>query len=420
MKLFDIFGLSLSHVKKSKMRSWLTIIGIVIGVAAVVAIISIGQSMEATVQSRLGSLGADLITITPGYSRASAGGHETPGGFRSAGSATINLTDKDANIIKQVPGVLYVNGIVSGRADMVLGTEKITVSISGVDTAVWRSMVTTELEAGRYLQPGDSNAVVIGYGLAHDTFLQPITLNRPITIGGKNFKVVGIFVESGGGFGGGGDNSVYMPADYARDVITENISRNTFSSIMIKVADQALVNEITSDIVQKLMASRHVNQRTRDFSVTAFATIQAQITSITQTISLFLAAIAAVSLLVGAVGIANTMFMSVMERTRQIGLLKALGATDNEVLELFLMESGLFGFVGGLIGIIFGMLISIMVTSLGLMAIGPGEGTMSTVISPQLIIFALVFSILVGIISGVVPARTAARMNPVDALRFEQ
>lgn len=419
MKLFDIFGLSLSHVKKSKMRSWLTIIGIVIGVAAVVAIISIGQSMEATVQSRLGSLGADLITVTPGYSRASAGGHEGPGGFRSSGSTTINLTDKDANIIKQVPGVLYVNGMVSGRADMLLGTEKITVSISGVDTTVWHSMVTTKLEAGRYLQPGDSNSVVIGYSLAHDTFLQPITLNRPITIGGKNFKVVGIFVESGGGFGGG-DNSVYMPADYARDVITENISRNTFSSIMIKIADQALVDNITSDIVQKLMASRHVNQRTRDFTVTAFATIQEQITSITTTISLFLAAIAAVSLLVGAVGIANTMFMSVMERTRQIGLLKALGATDNEVMELFLMESGLFGFVGGLIGIIIGMLISIMFTSLGIMAIGPGEGTMSTVISPQLLIFALVFSVLVGIISGVVPARTAAKMNPVDALRFEQ
>jgi putative ABC transport system permease protein len=419
MKLFDIFRLSLSHVKKSKMRSWLTIIGIVIGVAAVVAIISIGQSMQESVQSRLGSLGADLITVTPGYSRASSGGGGPEGGS-SAGSTTINLTDKDANMIKQVSGVLYVNGMVSGRADMILGTEKISVSISGVDTGVWRSMVTTQLEAGRYLQPGDSNAVVIGYALAHNTFLQPITLNRPVTIGGKNFKVVGIFVESGGGFGGGGDNSVYMSADYARDVITENVSRNRFTSIMVKVADKTLVNNITSDIVQKLMASRHVNQRTRDFTVTAYATIQEQITSITSTISLFLAAIAAVSLLVGAVGIANTMFMSVMERTRQIGLLKALGATDNEVMELFLMESGLFGFVGGLLGIICGMLISVIVISLGLLAIGPGEGTMSIAVSPQLLIFALAFSIFVGIISGVAPARSAAKMNPVDALRFEQ
>jgi putative ABC transport system permease protein len=413
MKIFDIFRLSLSHVKKSKMRSWLTIIGIVIGVAAVVAIISIGEGMQESVQSRLGSLGADLITVTPGYSRAERGGF---GGERGGG-AGINLTDRDLNMIKQVPGVLYANGMVSGRADMILGTEKTSVSISGVDTAVWRSMVTTQLEAGRYLQPGDSNAVVIGYSLAHTTFLQPITLNRPVTIGGKNFKVVGIFAQSGGF--GGSDNAVYMPADYARDVITENISRNTFTSIMVKVVETSLVDKITADIVQKLMASRHVNPRTMDFTVTAFATIQQQISSVMQTITLFLAAIAAVSLLVGAVGIANTMFMSVMERTRQIGLLKALGATDNEVMELFIIESGLFGFFGGIIGIIFGIFVSVMISAIGLRLMGPG-GAMNAVVTPQLIILALVFSVFVGVISGIVPARNAAKMNPVDALRFEQ
>jgi len=416
MKTFDIFRLSLSHVKKSKLRSWLTIIGIVIGVAAVVAIISIGQGMQASVQSRLGSLGADLITVTPGFSRASGGGGFDRG---SAGSATINLTDKDQNVIKQVPGVLYVNGMVSGRSDMILGTEKTSISISGIDPVVWRSMVTTQLESGRYLQPGDSNAVVIGYSLAHETFLQPITLNRPITIGGKTFKVVGIFVQSGGGFGGGGDNAVFMPADYAREVITTNVSRNTFTSIMVKVADPTLANQVAADIVTKLMPARHVNPRTRDFTVTEFAVIQQQITSVVQTISLFLAAIAAVSLLVGAVGIANTMFMSVMERTRQIGLLKALGATDNEVMKLFLLESGLFGFVGGVLGIIFGVSISVIISAVGLRTIGPG-GTMNAVVTPELLVFALAFSIFVGIISGVAPARSASKMNPVDALRFEQ
>ncbi len=416
MKILDIFRLSLSHVKKSKMRSWLTIIGIVIGVAAVVAIISIGQGMQASVEARLGSLGADLITVTPGFSRAGGGGFE---GGRGGGSATINLTDRDANTIKQVPGVLYVNGMVSGSSDIRLGTEKTSVSVSGVDTAVWRSMVTTQLESGRYLQPGDSNAVVIGNSLAHTTFLQPITLNKPITIGGRNFKVVGILVSSGGGFGGGGDNTVYMSADYARQVITTNISRNQFTSILVKVGDVSQASTIAAAITQKLLPERHVNPRTQDFTVTAFATIQQQITSVVQSISLFLAAIAAVSLLVGAVGIANTMFMSVMERTRQIGLLKALGATDNEVMELFLMESGLFGFVGGLIGIISGVLISVIISEVGLRALGPG-GAMSAVVTPQLLIFALGFSIFVGVISGVAPARSAAKMNPVDALRFEQ
>ena len=374
MKTINIFRLSLSHVKKSKLRSWLTIIGIVIGVAAVVAIVSIGEGMQENVASRLKSLGADLVTVSPGYSRASGGGGFEGG--RGGGSANINLTDRDTNAIKQVSGVLYVNGMVSGRSDMTIGTEKTSVSVTGVDPNIWRSMVTTELEAGRYLQPGDSNSVVIGYSLAHETFLDPISLNRPVTIGGKNFKVVGIFVQSGGGFGGGGDNAVYMSDDYARNVITTNVSRNVFTSIMVKVIDPNLANKVAT-------------------------------------------AIAAVSLIVGAVGIANTMFMSVMERTRQIGLLKALGATDGEVTELFLMEAGLFGFVGGIIGIITGIMISVTISAVGLRAIGPG-GTMNAVVTPQLLVFALIFSIIIGTISGVASARSAAKMNPVDALRFEQ
>ena len=415
MKTYDIFKLSLSHVRKSKMRSWLTIIGIVIGVAAIVAIISIGEGMQASVQKSLGSLGADLITVSPGYSRATSmgGGHGPNGG----GASTVNLTDKDLNAIKQVPGVLYAYGMVTGRSELILGTEKTSVSISGVDTAVWRSIVTTELESGRYLQPGDSNAVVIGYSLAHDVFLQPITQNRPITIGGKTFKVVGIFAQSGGF--GGTDNAVYMPADSARDVITETVDRNQFSSIIVKITDQNMAEKVKTDIETKLMMSRHVNSRTRDFTVTAFASIQQQISSVTQAITMFLGAIAAVSLLVGAVGIANTMFMSVMERTRQIGLLKALGATDREVMKLFLIESGLFGVVGGVIGITLGILISVLISSIGLSKMGPG-GAMTTVIPPSLIIFALAFSIIVGVLSGVMPARNAAKMNPVDALRFEQ
>lgn len=414
MKNLDIFKLSLSHVKKSKMRSWLTIIGIVIGVAAIVAIISMGAGLQASVQENLGGLGADLITVSPGFSRARGfEGH----GPQAATVSTETLSDRDLNVVKQVPGVLYTNGMVSGRSNMIIGTETTSVSISGVDTLVWRSIVTAELEAGRYLQPGDSNAVVIGYSLAHDVFSQPITQNRQIIIGGKTFKVVGIFAQSNGF--GGTDNGVFMPADASRDVITENVSRNQFTSITVKVADQSLVDEVKTDIEQKLMNSRHVNSRTQDFTVTAFASIQEQIASVTSSISMFLAAIAAVSLLVGAVGIANTMFMSVMERTRQIGLLKALGATNSEVMKLFLMESGLFGVVGGVIGVIFGILISVLVSSIGIQMMGPG-GSIKTVVSLQLIIFSLVFSTLVGVISGIVPARNAAKMNPVDALRFEQ
>lgn len=185
MRLLDIFLLSLTHVKKSRMRSWLTIIGVIIGVASVVAIISIGQGMQENMQQRLGGFGADIITVIPGYFRA-AGVHSEMHTDRSvSASSSINLTDSDYKVIKQVAGVKYVNGIVSGKADLKYDNEKTVVSVTGVDTSVWKLMDNTGIDEGRYLQVGDSNSIVVGYNLAHGTFLQPLTLNRPITIGGK-------------------------------------------------------------------------------------------------------------------------------------------------------------------------------------------------------------------------------------------
>lgn len=418
MRLLDIFLLSLSHVKKSRMRSWLTIIGVIIGVASVVAIISIGQGMQENMQERLGNFGADIITVIPGYFRAT-GVHSEMHTDRSVStSSSINLTDKDYKVVKQVPGVMYVNGIVSGKADIVYDNEKTVVSVTGVDTSVWRLMDTTGIDEGRYLQTGDSNSIVVGYNLAYGTFLQPVTLNRPLTVGGKNFRVVGILKQSGG-FGGGSDTAVYMPAEMARGVITEKVANNQFTSMVIKASDASLVESIKDDIDQKLMSSRQVNPRTKDFTVIASALIREQMSGVTQTLSLFLSAIAAVSLLVGAIGIANTMFMSVMERTKQIGLLKAMGAGEREIMKLFLIEAGMFGFVGGIIGVVFGSAISLLIPFLGVQALGFG-GDMRATITAETILFALGFSVVIGILSGIIPARYAARTRPVDAIRYDQ
>lgn len=251
-----------------------------------------------------------------------------------------------------------------------------------------------------------------------ETFLQPVTLNRPITVGGKNFRVVGILKQSGG-FGGGSDTAIYMPAEMARGVITEKVANNQFTSIVIKASDASLVEYIKADIEQKLMSSRQVNPRTKDFTVIASALIREQMSGVTQTLSLFLSAIAAVSLLVGAIGIANTMFMSVMERTKQIGLLKAMGAGEREIMKLFLIESGIFGLVGGIIGVIFGATISLLIPYLGIQALGFG-GDMNATITAGTIFFALGFSVVIGILSGIIPARHAAKMRPVDAIRYDQ
>ncbi len=361
---------------------------------------------------------ADIITVIPGYFRAT-GVHSEMHTDRSVStSSSINLTDNDYKVIKQVPGVMYVNGLVSGKADLKYDNEKTVVSITGVDTSVWKLMDNTGIDEGRYLQAGDSNSVVIGYSLARGTFLSPVTLNRPLTIGGRNFRVVGILKQSGG-FGGGSDTGIYMPAEMARGVITEIIGNNQYTSMVIKAQDASMVEYAKADIEEKLMSSRQVNPRTKDFTIIASALIREQMSNVTQTLSLFLSAIAAISLLVGAIGIANTMFMSVMESTKQIGLLKAMGAGEREIMKLFLIESGIFGLVGGIVGAGFGAAISLIIPYLGIQTLGFGGGLKAT-ITPGIILFALGFSVVIGIVPGIIPARHAAKMRPVDAIRYDQ
>jgi putative ABC transport system permease protein len=253
-------------------------------------------------------------------------------------------------------------------------------------------------------------------------------LNTQINIEGKMFSVVGILQQSGGGFGGGGgfsggDSTIIMPINTARTIIT-NLAINQFSSIQVKVADAGLVGEITNITEERLLLSRHQTDNTKDFSITSAQQIQGTISNVMGTLTLFLTGIAAISLLVGAIGIANTMFMSVMERTRQIGTLKALGTTNFEVMKLFVFESAMIGFMGGLIGVFLGFIAAGTVSELGIRIIGVGGGrgglgSNLTVITPELVLFAIGFSVFIGAISGLIPARRAASLQPVEALRYE-
>ena len=285
--------------------------------------------------------------------------------------------------------------------------------MQGVDTLAWRYMETTELEAGRYLNPGDTNVIVVGYRIAHSTFKQPLVLNRDITIEGRLFKIVGILKESGGT---GEDNRIFMPISEARDIL-ENIGKEKFDSITIKVSNPDNVDIQASEIDLQLMMERHVTNKTKDFTVTSSKATLERIQGVTQTFTIFLGAIAAVSLLVGAVGIANTMFTSVLEKTKEIGIMKAIGARNADIMTIFLLNSALVGFVGGILGILLGSLISSFLPKL-LTSLGPG-GSVKTVVPISLLVEALSLSIGIGMISGAIPAYRASKLKPVDALRYE-
>ncbi len=423
MRLKDTLKLSLNELRHSKLRTWLTIIGIIIGIAAVVSIVSIGQGLQATVSSNLGGLGADIITVQSGFNRASGGFNFRVGGDHNMGTmgtspSSDNLTIKDLTAIKSVPNIKYLSGIISGRKEISFSGETSTVSIRGVDPSVWKLITNSQLESGRYLSPGDSNTIVIGSRIANTMFKKPITINSQIALEGRSFKVVGILAESGSF--GGEDSTIFMPIKTAASIL--DINPDQFSSIQLKVADKTTVEETVNNIENRLMLSRHVRADTKDFTVISALSIQQTVGQITSSITLFLGGIAGISLLVGAIGISNTMYMSVTERRKRIGILKALGSTNGEVLRLFLIESATLGLIGGVIGVVLGSVASVMISGISMGGgMGPpgSRGGITTMVSPELIIFSILFSLVIGVLSGIFPARQAARLQPVDTLRSE-
>lgn len=418
MKFSYILKLSTKSFMQRKLRSWLTILGIVIGVAAVVTILSLGESMQQSIESQLGDLGADVITVRSGYSRASIRGFGEHRTQTTTFTDQKNITNRDIQIIKSISGAQYVNGVASGMADVAYLSESAPLLINGGDPIAWKEITTSELASGRYLTQNDGNVVVIGSSVANDMFKEPLSLSSQINVEGVSFKIVGILEESGG-FGSGDDRTVFMPYDSAI-LVLEDMDADCYNYLEVKVSNEEMVEETMEEIDRKLMLSRHVTERTKDFTVSSSLQTIETISEITSTISLFLAGIAAISLLVGAIGIANTTFMSVIERTKQIGILKALGTTNFEIMKLFLTESATIGFAGGLVGIFLAFILIGIMSEMGFsMTMGRmGSGTIAT-ITPELIIFALGFSTVIGIISGLIPARMASRLQPTEALRYE-
>lgn len=415
MRLSKCFKHAFNIVLHSKLRSWLTITGIVIGVASVIAIMSLGQGMQQTMSAQLGGLGGDIITISAGFSRGGnifqMRGNDNREGGSSSAQATgkeITLTRTDVQVLRGIPDVALVDTNIRGSVKVSYLGKTGSVSLTGVDQKVWSKITTSKIKEGRMLDSADQNVAVIGGRLASTYFGRPLDLNQMVTIDGSAFRIVGILDDQ--------STNIYMPLQMAYQLL-EDKKTDVYDSIVIKVRDENLLNGTIAKIENRLMLARHVTNKTKDFSVSSNKQMQQARSQAMSTMNVFLVALAAVSLLVGAIGVANTMFTSVLEKTKEIGIMKAIGARNKDILMIFLLNAALIGLIGGMLGVLLGAALSESMTSL----LGGGTpmtrgGTLVTLDS---VILALSVSVSAGIIAGFIPAYQASKLRPVDALRYE-
>ena len=400
----DYFFLAFNNLRRRRLRAWLTVLGIFIGIAAVVSLISLGQGLQAYISGEFEKLGSDKIIIQPK-------GFGPPG---TAGQSLI-LTSKDLDIIENVRGVEWAYGYLIKQGQAFFKGEQGIGFATGVEPEaldVFLELDIVKVIEGRSIKNGDKYKVLVGYNHVYgDIWDSSMQIGSTIDIEGQDFKVIGILEKVGNPID---DGILYVPKESLKEIL--NVEDEE-SQIFAKVESGFDPSDVAESIERKLRRFENEKEDQETFNVQTSEELLDTFSSIFAVVQAVLVGIAAISLLVGGVGIMNTMYTAVLERTKEIGTMKAVGAKNSDIMTIFLIESGMLGLVGGGIGILIGFGIGKGVEAIATVYLG--SPLIQAVFGWQLIVGALTFSFIVGSISGLLPAVQASKLKPVDALRYE-
>ena len=393
-----------------KLRSFLTMLGIIIGVASVIALMSIGKGSTAQILSNIESMGANLITISPAMSFG-------VGGVRGAGGGSQTLTMEDAEAISQrISDISSVAPSSSSNLQLVAGGENTNSQVTGT-TPEYVSVANLKLASGAFFSEQEyergAKVAVLGSDVAETLFGSGNPVGRKMRMGTIVATVIGVLESKGTGFNSP-DDAVMIPLTALQQTVALTRTaqgEKVVSSIYLTVSDETQ-SEYVAEQITSLLRSRHrlAASDEDDFSIRSMEEIASSLQETSATLTLLLGAIAAISLLVGGIGVMNIMLVSVLERTREIGIRKALGARERDIWIQFLLEATLLTFAGGVIGAIIGWGVSVIINRIG---------TMATLVTPDIVILAVSVAVGIGLFFGFYPAWNASRLNPIEALRSE-
>ena len=402
---YDYLKFSVDNLRRRKLRSWLTMIGIFIGIASVITLIGLGEGLRIAITSQFGFLGSDILSVQ-------ASGVALAGPM---GGGANPLSDELVDKVAKVPGVeaafnrYMESGTMEFNDRQAIGY---AISVpSGENRKILETMMNIKAMDGRLLKDGDDKKLVLGYGFSEDdTFGKGIKAGDRVLLNGIAFEIIGIMEKKGSFMF---DNAVIVNDDAMFDYLRED--DGTVNIIGVKLKDAKMADQVKEDIEKILRKERDVKKGEEDFEVQSPQQVIETMNSTLFAVQFFVYIIAFISLAVGGIGIMNTMYTSVLERTKEIGIMKSIGAKNSTIFTLFFIESGMIGVVGGVVGIVIGGTAAYGLATVGRIFLG--SALIQANVSPMLVTGTLLFSFVLGTSFGVLPAIQASRLQPIEAVR---